>query len=310
MQKLILVSAVFFLAFHVCAYAQNASYDSLIGEASKLYDAKDYLRSGQTYTKAFNANGGMGIVNDRYDAACSWAQAGNADSSFSQLFRIARKGNFTNLNHLMVDADLESLHSDKRWDEVTALVKQNKDKAEVNFNKPLVAVLDTILQDDQSGRMQLDAVEKKYGRDSKEMKAHWAMIEQKDSIDLVRIKDILDQYGWLGPDVIGREGNQTLFLVIQHADIETQQHYLPMMREAVKNKKAQPSSLALLEDRVALRIGKRQVYGSQIGRYDDGRYYVSPLEDPDNVDKRRAEVGLGPLANYVRNWQMEWNVAE
>jgi hypothetical protein len=82
-----------------------------------------------------------------------------------------------------------------------------------------------------------------------------------------------------------------------------------MMREAVKNGKAAGSSLALLEDRVALGQGKRQIYGSQISRDPETQeYYISPLEDPDNVDKRRAEVGLGPLSEYVIHWQIKWDV--
>jgi len=117
---------------------------------------------------------------------------------------------------------------------------------------------------------------------------------------------LLDQYGWLGADVIGAQGNATLFLVIQHADQATQEKYLPMMREAVKNGKGQGSSLALLEDRVALRQGKKQIYGSQIGRDMGSKlYYVQPLEDPDNVDKRRAQVGLQPLAEYISQWQIK-----
>ena len=83
------------------------------------------------------------------------------------------------------------------------------------------------------------------------------------------------------------------------------------MREAVKNKNASGSALALLEDRVALGEGKRQIYGSQIG-YDNvtNKSYVLPLDDPDNVDKRRAEVGLGLLADYVKRWDIIWNVEE
>lgn len=38
--------------------------------------------------------------------------------------------------------------------------------------------------------------------------------------------------------------------------------------------------------------------------------FVLPLEDPDNVDKRRAEVGLGPLADYVKQWNIVWDVEE
>ena len=46
-----------------------------------------------------------------------------------------------------------------------------------------------------------------------------------------------------------------------------------MMRDAVKMVKAKGSSLALLEDRVALRQGKRQIYGSQIGRDETTNLY-------------------------------------
>jgi hypothetical protein len=38
--------------------------------------------------------------------------------------------------------------------------------------------------------------------------------------------------------------------------------------------------------------------------------YVLPLEDPDNVDLRRAEVGLPPLAEYVIQYQIKWDVEQ
>jgi hypothetical protein len=38
-------------------------------------------------------------------------------------------------------------------------------------------------------------------------------------------------------------------------------------------------------------------------------YYISPMEDPDHVDARRAEVGLQPLAEYVQHWNLKWDVA-
>ncbi|MCA1763113.1 MAG: hypothetical protein LC664_08995, partial [Flavobacteriales bacterium] len=178
-----------------------------------------------------------------------------------------------------------------------------------NFDKPLVSILDTIYEEDQKYRQQINEVEAEYGRDSDEMRAHWKLINEKDSINLNRVKNILDERGWLGPEIIGNRGNTTLFLVIQHADLETQEKYLPMMREAVEKGNANSSSLALLEDRVALRKGEKQIYGSQIGRdQETGDYYVLPLADPDNVDQRRAEVGLGALQDYISNWGMTWDV--
>ena len=32
--------------------------------------------------------------------------------------------------------------------------------------------------------------------------------------------------------------------------------------------------------------------------------------DPDNVDKRRAEVGLPPIAEYIKNWDMKWDLEQ
>lgn len=305
MRKLFLLLIISFIALNASAQPPKEYTDNIL-EAEKYYDKKDYKRSAEYYSKAFMALGGKGYPDDRYNAACSWAQAGNADSAFYHLERVATK--YDDLGHITTDRDLISLYKDPRWDKVIEQVKTNKQKAEEKLNKPLVAMLDTIYMEDQGGRKEIMEIEKKYGMHSKEMEQHWKVIMEKDSINLLRVKAILDKHGWMGADEVGARGNQTLFLVIQHADLTTQEKYLPMMRAAAKQGKAQPSALALLEDRVALGQGKKQIYGSQIGRMEDGSYYVSALEDPDNVDKRRAEVGLQPLAEYVRNWKIIWDV--
>jgi hypothetical protein len=176
-------------------------------------------------------------------------------------------------------------------------------------------VLDTIFITDQKYRLQIDSVGNKYGWESKELESFTKVIDIKikevDSIDLIKVEEIIGKYGWLGPEVVGEHGNQTIWLIIQHSDLATQERYLPMMREAVKNGKASASDLAYLEDRVALRQGKKQIYGSQIGGDPETHIcYVSPLEDPDNVDKRRADVGLPPLALYVSQYQIKWDVEQ
>lgn len=286
-------------------------YNNLVNEALSLYDSKNFYKAGEKFSEAFEVNGGKGNVTDRYNAACSWALANEKDLAFIQLFKIAENGNYTNLEHITKDTDLINLYNDKRWKKVLKKVKANKEKAEAKLDKKLVAKLDTIFQEDQNYRQQIKGIEEKYGRDSKELKAHWKVINKADSINLIKITKILDKYGWLGEDVIGGQGNSTLFLVIQHSDIKTQEKYLPLMKEAVKNGKADSSSLALLEDRVALRKGEKQIYGSQIGRdQETGKFYVLPLTDPENVDKRRAEVGLGTIQEYVSFWQINWNVEE
>ena len=292
-------------------FSQSETYANLVHQADSLYRIKEYKNSATTYSAAFQSNGWKGYSEDRYNAACSWALSNGIDSAFFQLERITTKSNYSNLAHISIDPDLNSLHEDKRWIKILDKVKENKDKIEINYNKPLIAILDSVYMEDQKYRHQLKEIEEKYGWESNELKNQWKLINEKDSINLIKVLAILDKYGWLGADVVGPQGNSTLFLVIQHSDLKTQEKYLPMMREAVKNGKAAGSSLALLEDRVALGQGKKQIYGSQIGRdLETQKYYVLPLEDPDNVDKRRAEVGLGTLAEYASYFQIVWDLEQ
>jgi len=302
---------IMFLALLIGSFAfaqDHNKYNALVQEAHARYEKKEYAASAQKYKEAFDVLNGKAYPTDRYNAACSYALAKNADTAFYHLFRLANDSKYKNISHLTTDADLKSLHKDKRWSELTAQVKANKQKAEANLDKPLAAKLDSIREDDQKYRQMMDSIEAKHGWKSPEMQSLFKTMHEKDSINVIKVSKILDERGWLGAEIVGEEGNSTLFLVIQHGDQATQEKYLPMMREAVKKGNAQASSLALLEDRLALRQGKRQIYGSQVTRDPvSGEYYVLPLEDPDNVDKRRAEVGLGKLQDYISTWGMTWD---
>ena len=174
------------------------------------------------------------------------------------------------------------------------------------LNKELSALLDTVYNEDQAGRIKIDSVKKQYGLQSEQAQSLWKKIHIQDSINLIKVKKIIDTYGWPGPDEVGNQGAQTIFLVIQHADLLTQVTYLPMMREAVKKGKAQPGALALLEDRVLTTQGKEQIYGSQIRANEAGKLEFFPIKDEPNVNKRRAVVGLGPLEEYAKRFGIEY----
>ncbi|QHS58476.1 DUF6624 domain-containing protein [Chitinophaga agri] len=175
----------------------------------------------------------------------------------------------------------------------------------------IIQILTTTASTDQQYRSQLESVQSKYGGDSPEMKTLFRKMAVADSLNLLKVAAIIDQFGWLGADEIGREGNTTLFMVIQHAGIQAQDKYLPVMRAAAANGKAALKSLALLEDRVALHHGKRQLYGSQvIWDMRTNHYQVAPLEDPEQVDKRRATMGLPSMAEYLSPFDMKWDAAQ
>jgi len=302
-KSLSIIFASLFLVQYALAQYGSSKYKSMISTADSLYNAKDYEASGLAYSSAFNFSGGKAASNERYNAACSWSLAGNADSAFYYLDKIARINGYDNYEHITTDPDLKTLHIDKRWPGLIIQVKKNEETAEAKLNRPLVAELKQIFRDDQGSRLEIDSVQKKYGFNSPQIKRLWEKIDRLDSINLIKVEAILDKHGWLGPDSIGVRGTQTLFLVIQHSDIKTQEKYIQGLRDAVKKGHAFPDELAPMEDRVALREGKKQIYGSQIGTdAKTGKAYIAPIEDEANVDKRRADVGLQPLKDYVRQW--------
>ncbi len=175
--------------------------------------------------------------------------------------------------------------------------------------KALSQKLDSIYEEDQKYRKQIGPVMKEHGRNSEEVQDLFKTIMQKDSANLIEIKKTLDTHGWLGPEAIGEKANQTLFLVIQHADHKTRKKYMPMMEQAVKEGNAKSQNFALLKDRVLLGEGKQQIYGTQVGvDQGTGEYYLRPIENPEDVNKRRTEMGLGPIEDYVSRWNIEWSV--
>lgn len=289
-------------------YAQgNPDYNKWIIKGFDLYSAGEYKAAADAYTKAFRA--APAVPEDRYSAACAWARAGMPDSALRHLQHLANRDNFTGIRQLQSDSDLVSLHTDTRWATLLAQVGRNSQSATDAFNKSLSLRLDSMYNRDQAPRRELEATIEKFGPTSSSAKMAAAKIKRSDSVNIREVAAIIDQYGWPGPAMVGDDGSAAAFLVMQHADLKTQDKYLPLMRKAVKDGKAQASDLAILEDRVALGHGRRQTYGTQVGTGTNGKF-VFPLADPDHVDERRARMGLGTIADYLQSFGLTWNPEE
>jgi pimeloyl-ACP methyl ester carboxylesterase len=115
-------------------YGQNkqAKFATLIREADSMYSAKDYKGSAFAFSAAFKAPDRNVTINQRYNAACSWALAQFPDSAFFYLNYLASALNYTNYGHLKADPDFKSLYADNRWKPLLEAVKANKDKAYAN----------------------------------------------------------------------------------------------------------------------------------------------------------------------------------
>jgi hypothetical protein len=165
----------------------------------------------------------------------------------------------------------------------------------------LKSKLEMIYKVDQDLRNDWDSVATNFADSTFEYKSFMVKVQETDSVNSIEVMNIIDNYGWLGPETIGNKGNTALFIIIQHSNITVQKKYLPIMRDAYRHRRARGQHLALLEDRVAVFSGEKQIYGSQISTL-NGQSKLFPIIDKKNVDKRRAAIGLGPLSEYVKQF--------
>lgn len=171
------------------------------------------------------------------------------------------------------------------------------------FDKKLKLSLDSLFEADQAIRLKVNA---SFQHKDNKVKTDslLQLMRQQDLINLTKTEHILTTYGWLGPQKVGMNASQALFLVIQHAALPVQEKYLPIIKQAVDKGETLSSNLALLEDRILMRQGKKQLYGSQsINK--KGVSYIYPIEDPDHLDERRKKMGLSPMIEYNKSWDLE-----
>ncbi len=160
--------------------------------------------------------------------------------------------------------------------------------------------LELIRTKDQTLRLILPELETRFGKNSEELKYIWTLIHFQDSINESEVIGIIDKYGWLGTNRIGEFANQTLWLVIQHAPIKIQEKYIPFLRISVEKGESEGWYLAFLEDRIAMRNGENQVYGTQ-SKYNKvtGKNHIYPIQNPENVNEKRKRIGLETIEEYA-----------
>nr|WP_295869469.1 DUF6624 domain-containing protein [uncultured Chitinophaga sp.] len=119
-----------------------------------------------------------------------------------------------------------------------------------------------------------------------------------------RIAVIFRQYGFPGIDMVGKDGSNHFWLLVQHSDKfpEFQVKVLKAMKKEVKKQNANPNNYAYLYDRVQVNAGKKQLFGTQVTYQANTTGRAFPkigLIDSANVDKIRKEYTLSPLKEYL-----------
>lgn len=117
-----------------------------------------------------------------------------------------------------------------------------------------------------------------------------------------QLNQIVRTYGWPTKTMVGKQGANLAFILIQHADLNPrfQRECLELMRPLLSSDEVSKRDYAYLTDRVLLAEGKKQIYGSQFEKDKSGKWVPRALEDAVNVDKRRAAMGMEPISEYQK----------
>lgn len=119
-------------------------------------------------------------------------------------------------------------------------------------------------------------------------------VDQKHTEEL---QAFVGKHGWPKTSVYGQVAAQNAWLIAQHADQspDFQQEALAEMKAL--GPEVQARHVAYLADRVATKTGK-QLYGTQGKCVGKGKWEPNPVQDPKDLDKRRANIGLESMEEY------------
>jgi hypothetical protein len=125
-----------------------------------------------------------------------------------------------------------------------------------------------------------------------------------DSRNRDRLQEIFRESGFPTKKDVGKEAMNGIFLMIQHADgdKEWQKSQLKNIETAVKNGDMNGQNYAYLFDRIKINSNQKQRYGTQFAKVDpiNGTVELAETEDLKNLDTRRREVGMMPIAMYKK----------
>jgi hypothetical protein len=124
-------------------------------------------------------------------------------------------------------------------------------------------------------------------------------VAETDRDNSIWLAEVLGELGqWPRLSEFGEYFVFSCWLLAQRAEPDFQESCLEMMPSTPSEERI-PANFAYLIDRVMVRNQGVQVYGTQVNVI-NGVPQLFPVCDPDDLDARRASVGLGPIAEYLK----------
>lgn len=183
-------------------------------------------------------------------------------------------------------------------------------QAQETIDENLKKELDGILKSDQILREYIDSQtsesrklqilnETGYSRADLENGKIYKIMNNRDSINLIKVEEIIAEYGYPGKTLVGEPTNEAAWYVIQHS--KRIANYFPMIQEAGASNEIPFTKVATMHDRLLMQEGKEQLYGTQVAgenilNKETGKkgfwYYVWPIQNAESVNELRHEAGF------------------
>jgi len=214
----------------------------------------------------------------------------------------------------LYDPDFLSLINDPRWKKIEdSQFKKYEAKNGPIKNKPFARALFRMIIKDQGFMYAGNIERKKYIKNGGYFSTPaiypvLAMEEKNKKENEEQLPKLLDRYGWPTTSAVTEYAAAGAALIINHASHALRVKYFPMLEKAFKAGEAQPLRYAKMKDRLLIEEGKKQLYGTQM-KYENMKPVPYPILDPEHVDQRRAKIGLGPLAPYLKKrFGIDWPI--
>jgi hypothetical protein len=127
----------------------------------------------------------------------------------------------------------------------------------------------------------------------------YMIMNNRDSINLIRIEEIITKYGYPGKTMVGEPTNEAAWYVIQHSKKIID--YFLLIQDAGASNEIPFTKVAMMHDRLLMQQGKEQLYGTQgAGNYRLNSVtgqkvfwsYIWPILNPNGVNEMRKEAGF------------------
>ncbi|MET0547656.1 MAG: DUF6624 domain-containing protein [Xanthomonas sp.] len=270
----------------------SAAEPARLNDALAAYDAKDYGTCADTLARIDAAPAGLPSGGDLFYVECL-AAAGRTETALAMLEARLAKGRIDVQELMHKDRPgLNQLRTSPAWPSLRARAETLAAARQARVDQPLRRELLARVEKDQAVRQKVI--------DMGNNPASWQQTVAVDQANTAWLKTVVTRQGWPTRTSVGEDGSKAAFLIAQHATLDPgfQEQVLALMQAALAQKEADPSDVAMLQDRVLLHQGKPQLYGTQFSTAPDGTMVMDQTQDVDGLDARRATMGLPPIAEY------------